>query len=280
MDSCRLSGSPPTPLLFRQPDGEALRALPDLSDERHSQHQRLLDELVEPALIRERRVAESELRVRPRLTIEDRVEPQPIGKATQFGQRCRLLGQVDEVRLDTALGEEPESLPGIRAFLHAKDLYFHRLACVRSASNRRRRPTVSKFRFVSVGPREHTYRPAWWVPGPHAQTLWGKFARRPAALPTRVERWPTPDGDFLDILRLDAAPASPRLFLLHGLEGTVRSHYVSGLLSVARERGWGADMLIFRGCGDEPNRARRFYHSGETTDLAFAIDHVAREFPV
>jgi uncharacterized protein len=94
-----------------------------------------------------------------------------------------------------------------------------------------------------------------------------------------MERWSTPDHDFIDVLRLDADADRPRLFLLHGLEGTVRSHYVSGFLQMAQQRNWGADMLIFRGCGDEPNRAARFYHSGETGDIAFAIDHVLEEFP-
>src|SRR5262249_43091048 len=119
--------------------------------------------------------------------------------------------------------------------------------------------------------REHTYRPAWWIPGAHAQTLWGKFARRRSTPQTRLDRWTTPDGDFIDVLRLAAPPHRPRLFLLHGLEGTVRSHYVGGLLQMARQREWGADMLIFRGCGEEINRSPRFYHSGETSDLEFAI---------
>ena len=132
---------------------------------------------------------------------------------------------------------------------------------------------------VSHPHREHRYRPAWWVPGPHAQTLWGKFARRAPSLPTRLERWSTPDDDFVDVLRLDAGPERPRLFLLHGLEGTVRSHYVGGLLHMARERNWGADMLIFRGCGAEQNRAARLYHSGETGDLSFAVSRVLEEFP-
>lgn len=132
---------------------------------------------------------------------------------------------------------------------------------------------------MSRAPREPTYRPAWWIPGPHAQTLWGKLARRRPILPTRVERWETPDRDFIDVLRLHAAPDRPRLFLLHGLEGTVRSHYVGGLLNAALERDWGADVLIFRGCGDEPNRAPRFYHSGETGDLDFAINRVLAEYP-
>jgi predicted alpha/beta-fold hydrolase len=94
-----------------------------------------------------------------------------------------------------------------------------------------------------------------------------------------MERWETPDNDFLDVLRLDAAPDRPRLFLLHGLEGTVRSHYVGGLLHMARQCGWGAEFLIFRGCSDEPNQAARFYHSGETTDLNLAIERVLAEYP-
>jgi predicted alpha/beta-fold hydrolase len=96
-------------------------------------------------------------------------------------------------------------------------------------------------------------------------------------MPVRVERWNTPDGDFLDIYRLNANLGGPRLFFLHGLEGSIRSHYVAGMFEEAMRRGWGADLLIFRGCGDEPNRAPRFYHSGETTDLAFALDRVQAE---
>jgi predicted alpha/beta-fold hydrolase len=93
------------------------------------------------------------------------------------------------------------------------------------------------------------------------------------------ERWDTPDGDFIDVHRLEGPIDAPRLFMLHGLEGTIRSHYVAGFFAEAQRRGWSADLLIFRGCGDELNRARRFYHSGETTDLAFALERVSREHP-
>lgn len=129
------------------------------------------------------------------------------------------------------------------------------------------------------GDQSYTFKPAWWARGGHAQTLWGKFFRPRPPLPTVVERWETPDGDFLDVHRLAAPAGSPRLLFLHGLEGTIRSHYVSGMFLEARRRGWGADLMIFRGCGDEPNRTRRFYHSGETTDLAFALDRIRAEFP-
>src|SRR5437773_9120541 len=93
------------------------------------------------------------------------------------------------------------------------------------------------------------YRAAWWLPGGHLQTLWPKFFRRRAAIATRGEWWPTSDGDALETQRLDAPAGAPRLFVVHGLEGTIRSHYLGGFLEEAHARGWGADLLLFRGCG-------------------------------
>ena len=127
--------------------------------------------------------------------------------------------------------------------------------------------------------RDIIYSSAWWIPGGHLQTLWGKLFRRQTPAPTVLERWDTPDGDFLELHRLAANRDAPRVLLLHGLEGTVRSHYAQGLLNEAARRGWGADLLIFRSCGSELNRTRRFYHSGETSDIGFVLDRILREFP-
>jgi predicted alpha/beta-fold hydrolase len=127
--------------------------------------------------------------------------------------------------------------------------------------------------------RDIIYSPAWWIPGGHLQTLWGKLFRRQTPALTVLERWDTPDGDFLELHRLTARRDAPRLLLLHGLEGTVRSHYAQALLNEAARRGWGADLLIFRSCGSELNLTRRFYHSGETGDVAFIIDRILDEFP-
>ena len=130
---------------------------------------------------------------------------------------------------------------------------------------------------------ELTYTPAWWVPGAHLQTLWGKVARRVPDVETRSERWRMADGDEVELRRLDASFRDrrqlPRLLVLHGLEGSIRSHYLRGLLAQARDRGWAADALIFRGCNGEINRARRMYHSGETTDLDTVVRRIIREHP-
>ena len=131
------------------------------------------------------------------------------------------------------------------------------------------------------------FRPPWWARNPHLQTMWGKLFRRVVPVATCSERWDTPDGDFLDIVRLappsDApsgrADRRPHLLLLHGLEGGERSHYVHGMFGEAWRRGWGMELLVHRTCGPELNRTRRFYHSGETGDLAFVVDRLTRECP-
>lgn len=113
-----------------------------------------------------------------------------------------------------------------------------------------------------------TFRSAPWLRNAHAQTMWGKFARRVPKVALVTECLPMPDGDAIDLGHLHADDAAPRLLLLHGLEGSPRSHYVGGMLAQARARGWGATLMLFRGCGPSPNVSRRFYHSGETSDVA------------
>lgn len=110
-------------------------------------------------------------------------------------------------------------------------------------------------------------------------TLWPRFFRPRPALPTITERWDTPDGDEIDVVRLGAPPGAPRIVIVHGLEGSSRSHYAVGLLDQARRRRWGADLLLFRTCNGRMNRTRRSYHSGETEDLALVVARVQQEYP-
>ena len=125
------------------------------------------------------------------------------------------------------------------------------------------------------------YRPAWWLPDPHSATLWGRLGRREPRAPVRLEQWDTPDGDFVELARLDGqhGPVSPRLLLLHGLEGGVHSHYARAMFREAQDRGWAADLLLFRTCGSQPNRLPRSYHSGETSDPLWVVQQLTAAFP-
>ena len=115
------------------------------------------------------------------------------------------------------------------------------------------------------------YRSPWWCRQRHLQTIWS-VVRRGRFPGLQRERLETPDGDFVDLDWLPGKPESPVLLILHGLEGTVESHYVGGLFRLAAARGWRAALFYFRSCSGELNRLPRFYHSGETGDL----DHVIR----
>ncbi len=125
-----------------------------------------------------------------------------------------------------------------------------------------------------------SYQRPWWYRGRHLQTLWGPLLRRSAVPSLRRERVLTPDGDFLDLdwLAGSVGPV-PLVLILHGLEGSSRSHYVSGLLREAGEVGLRAVVLNFRSCGGELNRAARLYHSGETSDLDWIIGELLEREP-
>ena len=125
-----------------------------------------------------------------------------------------------------------------------------------------------------------TFRAPWFARNPHVQTLWGKFVSPEPPVVARRETWQTPDGDNVVVIRANPEAAqAPRFVLFHGLEGTERSHYVPSLFRAVAQRGWAADMLLWRSCGGTNNRAARFYHSGETEDATWFLHRLATLYP-
>ena len=87
-----------------------------------------------------------------------------------------------------------------------------------------------------------------------------------------------PDGDFLD-LDWTAQTDGVRVLVLHGLEGSLESHYTSNLLAHLSTAGYNAGLMYFRGRSGEPNRLPRSYHSGETGDLDQVVSHLLKKYP-
>ena len=114
------------------------------------------------------------------------------------------------------------------------------------------------------------YRAPAWLPGGHAQTIWPLLIKGP--LPAyRRERWETPDGDFIDLDRVDGGPDQPSVVLFHGLEGSSRSHYARRMMAATARRGWNGVVVHFRGCSGEPNRLPRAYHSGDSAEIDWIL---------
>ncbi len=110
------------------------------------------------------------------------------------------------------------------------------------------------------------FKPAWWLLGPHFQTLWPNSARRRLSVNLIRERFELPDGDFIDT-DWTTDSRRPIVIILHGLEGSTQSAYATGMLNAIHENGWRGLFMYQRSCSGVPNRLDRRYHAGETNDL-------------
>jgi predicted alpha/beta-fold hydrolase len=124
------------------------------------------------------------------------------------------------------------------------------------------------------------YRAPWWLPGGDAQTIYAKLIVRRARVAYRRERWETPDGDFIDldwleepsvVSRESSPDARPLVALFHGLEGSSRGNYALALMAELSSRGLRGVVVHFRGCGGEPNRLPRAYHSGDAQEIDWIL---------
>ncbi|WDD98875.1 hydrolase [Thalassomonas actiniarum] len=116
------------------------------------------------------------------------------------------------------------------------------------------------------------FKAAWWLANPHLQTIVAKYLRRKEKLATITETLELPDGDFIDLAWTEVPPPDntrPLVILLHGLEGSIESHYTRGMLKAVKQKGWIGVLMHFRGCSGKPNRQARSYHSGDTRDISY-----------
>jgi len=132
------------------------------------------------------------------------------------------------------------------------------------------------------------YRAPWWLRGrkfgAHAQTVYPFVFDRPAPPAYTRERWDTtpngkPDGDFIDVDRLNGPADKPMVVVFHGLEGSSESIYSLNLMNEVARRGWRGLVAHFRGCSGEINRLPRAYHSGDSTEIDWILRRVKAEAP-
>ncbi len=120
------------------------------------------------------------------------------------------------------------------------------------------------------------YRPLFT--GGHAQTLYAWARRR------QFPGLPEPEARYFDVA-LDARVLAhchwhserwnhPTVILLHGLEGSSKAHYMSGIADKAWAEGWNVVRLNQRNCGGTEHLSRGLYHSGLTSDPLFVLREI------
>ncbi|MGB0521771.1 MAG: YheT family hydrolase [Flammeovirgaceae bacterium] len=106
----------------------------------------------------------------------------------------------------------------------------------------------------------------------HLQTIVPSLFRKVEYYPYERERIFTPDEDFLDLDWLKGG-FNKLVVMSHGLEGDSNRHYIRGTAKLFHEHGWDVCAWNCRSCSGELNWQPRFYHHGDTPDLALVIDH-------
>ena len=121
--------------------------------------------------------------------------------------------------------------------------------------------------------KQTDFKPAWWLRSPHLQTLWPVFFKKRHPLDLVDEQLELDDGDFLDLC-WSKSSSDKIVLVLHGLEGSIESHYANSVVYELEQTGFRPVFMHFRGCSGRRNRLARAYHSGDTADLSFVANHI------
>ena len=122
---------------------------------------------------------------------------------------------------------------------------------------------------------ESSFEPAWWLRGAHGQTILPSLLPRRRLPPLKEKRIELADGDFIDLSI--AHGDGPVILLVHGLEGSLHSHYAASTMSRLSAAGYRPVFMHLRGADCRPNRLPCSYHSGASDDIAAIIDALAAE---
>ncbi|KAF8136337.1 AB-hydrolase YheT [Boletus edulis] len=136
------------------------------------------------------------------------------------------------------------------------------------------------------------FRPAWWLPSGHMQTLYsvvGDFSHRDKVnykrTFLRLKDGGTLGLDFTPVDDSDMSPDTPIMVVMHGLTGGSYESYVRAILAPACRAvsqgglGYRAVVVNFRGCAGVPVTSPQFYSAGHTDDIRQAVFHISNRFP-
>ena len=90
----------------------------------------------------------------------------------------------------------------------------------------------------------------------------------------RVTTW---DNDFFD-LDFSLVNSDTLVLLIHGLEGSSESKYMTSNTKHLNSKGLDTVCLNLRGCSGEDNLLLATYHSGKTEDVSFIVDHLIENY--
>lgn len=124
---------------------------------------------------------------------------------------------------------------------------------------------------------ESTYDPPVIFRNYHISTVYSATVRK-APVAQKRERMDLQDGDFIDLdWSFSEKSADKVLIVIHGLEGSAKRPYVTGLAHYFIKYGWDVAAMNLRGCSGELNRRFKSYHAGATSDLQEVVEYILQK---
>jgi uncharacterized protein len=115
---------------------------------------------------------------------------------------------------------------------------------------------------------QQAFKPKFWAQNRHLQTMWSVLFRRNISIPVpERRRLELNDGDFIDCDCFLKQNPQGTVLLLHGLEGSIESHYIRAMIARLTEQNKQVVLMHFRSCSEQQNRLAKSYHSGVSEDL-------------
>ena len=125
------------------------------------------------------------------------------------------------------------------------------------------------------------FKPTIWLPGGHAQTLWGsKFRSKPRIEPRRetinFEDGGTAYVDWFEPANIQSD--TPVVIILPTLAGGSQEPCTKNLACAIVKHGWRAVVANYRGCSGAPLTSARLYNAIQIDDITVIVDHVQEKF--
>jgi predicted alpha/beta-fold hydrolase len=128
----------------------------------------------------------------------------------------------------------------------------------------------------------NNFNPSFSIKNRHLQTMLPLYLTKISDLKLEYERFELSDGDFLDCTWCNKPlPKDNKeiIILFHGLAGNINSHYIKRIMYKFKSKDKCSVLMHFRGCGKDPNRLARSYHSGESSDAKEFMYDVLKRYP-
>ncbi|MCF6766894.1 alpha/beta fold hydrolase [Thiotrichales bacterium 19S11-10] len=128
--------------------------------------------------------------------------------------------------------------------------------------------------FKKTAKTESLFKPVFWLRNPHVQTIYGSIFRYKSKQEITWEAIHLLDGDFIDIAWAGDSE-KPIVIILHGLEGSLRSHYIQMSIDHLVDSGFRVAVMHFRSCSYRMNANKnKTYNAGDVSDFREVLDHL------